>query len=201
MITVNFHGFLKKKYGDSLKINLSRTNDLVIAIDSIKKGFRKTINDLNLKGQYYSCVADKKNKKIDLLPCISGSKNTFRRIFGAFLIVVGVALAFVGFPTLGINIAFLGLSILLAPKMPKLEQQKQAVGGLTSTPGSSSKSYYFLNNTNIATQGTFVPVGYGKYKVNSNLINFSQKNFSTSYSFNQIIQFDKNANIFLSEYD
>jgi predicted phage tail protein len=80
-----------------------------------------------------------------------------------------------------------GISMLIQGLMMETlkqpEAELKAVGGGTSVSAAAGRSFVFSGSRNIASQGTSVPVGYGKMKVGSRLISLSIKSFPTSLSF------------------
>lgn len=198
MTVIKFHGILKKIYGAELKLNLGNLNNVVIAIDSIKRNFRKTLNDLLLKGKNYSIEIDYKNKIINFVPALIGSGKVWNYIIGAVLIVVGVVLLFIpGAQMFGIMLITSGLNLIIqtalmkGPKPPP--PTKSIVGGTAGRAGAENKQYF--NRLNSAFQGKPIPIGYGKLKVFNNLLNYSIKSFPQYSSFNDALLTDSISTI------
>lgn len=183
MTEVKIYGFLSKKFGNTIKIHLGKLNDLLMAIDSIKNGFRDTIIELSKKGINY-CIQRIKNI-IHIIPIISGSGKLARIIIGAVLIILAIVAAV--FQQYWLASSLLSSAIQLFtfkdPKVPSLRIPDQFTGGGALTTDNASKSYTFSNNANLAIQGSIVPLGYGEFKVGSILINLGVKNYSTDSSF------------------
>lgn len=192
MTVIKFHGFLKKIYGEELKINLGNLNNVILAIDSIKKNFRKILNDLFSKGKNYSIEIDYKNKIINFVPAIMGSGKVWNYIIGAVLIVVGVVLLFIpGMQYFGISLIVSGINMIVMTalmKTPKLPQSRVAVGGNASRAMRDGDPQF--SNLNSATQGSPIPIGYGKLKVGSQTVNYSQKSFPQYVSFRDAVFID-----------
>jgi predicted phage tail protein len=99
---------------------------------------------------------------------------TFAQIAGVFLVstlfMTGVSLLIQG--------------LMMDPlKTPGAELK--ATGGATMSSSAAGKSFIFSSSRNVATQGTSVPVGYGKMKIGSRLIHLSIKSYPTSQTFTQ----------------
>ena len=77
----------------------------------------------------------------------------------------------------------MSLSMRDSPSAVAVTQQKLSTGGSASSAGSKSRSFLFSNNENTGSQGNPIPIGYGRYKSNSNVIFVSLKNFDTTNTF------------------
>lgn len=191
MTTIITHGILARSSGRKINLKIGKLCHLLDAIDANKPGFIKKVNKLSRMGFYYSVIVDgkiiknlsefknKKNpEKIDLVPVISGSGVAL--IIGGLvaggLVVTGAVVAGTLAATILTNLAvFLigtGLSMLLAPKpeFPDTKAQESVVRGL-------EQSFSFANKANLAEQGISVPIGYGRLKVSSQIIQASLKNY------------------------
>lgn len=118
----------------------------------------------------------------------AGGALTFAQAAGVYLVstlfLTGVSLLIQG--------------LMIDPlKTPQAELK--ATGGAVMASSAAGKSYIFSGSRNIATQGTSIPVGYGKMKVGSRLIHLSLKSYSTSSTFEQASNIN-NFNI-LNAYD
>lgn len=186
MTNIKLHGILAKEFGGELKLNLDNINTLIDAIECNRSGFQKKINSLSQMGLNYCLVIDgetvmdkkslsnKKPKRIDFVPMICGQ--------GVVAAVVGIAGLIGGALATGalataLTIAggiFLstGLSLLLAPK-PEFPDAVAA----ESTVSALSKSFAFANRANIASQGVSVPIGYGRLRVGSQVIQGTVKTY------------------------
>lgn len=187
MTTVRIHGYLSKIFGNAFKINVGSINHIILAIDCVKNGFRKKIIELQSKGYNFSIT--KNNNIIDIIPIICGASRGFMRIFSVVLVVVGVILIFVpGCQMIGMNLISAGIQIGIAAFFPpklKFPNRDASVGGATYSSEANGRSYIFSNNDNLASQGSFVPIGYGKFIIGSKIINVSIKNYSTNQTFAQ----------------
>tara|TARA_Y100000004_G_scaffold195608_1_gene263076 strand:+ start:2309 stop:2914 length:606 start_codon:yes stop_codon:yes gene_type:complete len=174
MTQVYIHGILAREYGNNFKLSLPNPKDVLEAIDCNRKGFISRIIELHKEGLCYDIIIDKKRissgeemegfhnpKTIDLVPAITGA---------GFLAPV---FAFLGSGTLLASIAkaviFAAISYALTPK-PEVE-------ALELEADASKSSLIFSNTVNVATQGTPVPIGYGRLKVGSQVIQATVKSF------------------------
>ena len=60
MTTVKIYGLLSKEFGTTIKIHLGKINDVLIAIDAVKNGFRKKVNELS-RSNFNLFISFKKN--------------------------------------------------------------------------------------------------------------------------------------------
>lgn len=198
MTTVKLYGLLSKEFGSTIKIHLGKINDVLNAIDAIKTGFRKKINELNSLKFNYCLEIDKKNKTIHILPAIGGSGKVWKWVVTAVLVVLAVAAFYFGMGALGVSLlsSAFSMGMYAAIKKPKeKDPQKQSTGGAVVSLGSEGSSYVFSNQQNLETQGSVVNFGYGKFRTNSKVIAVSVKNFPTTISFIQEIDLDTKRNI------
>jgi predicted phage tail protein len=95
---------------------------------------------------------------------------------------------FTGGASLGVALAVgalaTGLSLLSqALNKPKAEPQRsntQFVGGQTMSSASQSQNYAFSNVDNVSAQNVPVPIGYGRMRVGSKIIQTSIKAYPTN---------------------
>ena len=200
MTTIKLHGLLAKEYQDQFVLNIVKPQDVVRAIDCNRKGFLKRFNELKRQGLHYDIIVDrghisKKIKQVDLVPVIVGAATLVTGIAGIF---GGGALATAG-ATLAVGAGAAMLSKALKPK----PEQRPDVGGTTATDTSTPArdepvtfqsraavaSMVFNNVANIASQGDPVPIGYGRLKIGSSVVQATIKSFpmshKTSRAFNQ----------------
>ena len=213
MTKIYIKGLLAKKFGSFFEINISNILCALKAIDANRSGFLKEIFDLNKKNLNYFIICDgiqilneneflekKKIKSLHIVPAITGSgaavaagigiaANTAAFAVVEFLVNFIVATAI----SLGVSLLMNSLNKQAAPP----GAQKMAVGGVTSSIEAQGKSYVFSNNLNTASQGSSIPVGYGKLKSSSQVLMASVKNYSTSISSNSEFKASQNSSIFL----
>tara|TARA_R110000772_G_scaffold6781_7_gene23664 strand:- start:1125 stop:1784 length:660 start_codon:yes stop_codon:yes gene_type:complete len=187
MTSIKLHGILAKDFGEELKLNLDNITTLIDAIEANKSGFLKKLNSLSQMGLNYcliidgetvkdrSSIGDKKPKRIDFVPIICGQGVVAAVIGAAGLIAGGI----IGTTLLGTTLSVLGgiflsagLSMLLAPK-PDYPDSVAA----ESTVSALNKSFAFANRANIAAQGISVPIGYGRLRVGSKVIQGTVKTY------------------------
>ena len=161
MTTIRLHGILAQKYGKVFKMHLDKPRDVVRAIDANKDGFRKTVVDLQKQGFSYELLVNRKRlnkdsflnqknpKEIDFVPFIVGSGT---ELLVALVLSMGAAL---------IQYA------LMDPG---------TIDGGESTVGSDQGSLTFSGSQiNLTAQGSPLPIGYGRLKVGSSVIQSSIK--------------------------
>jgi predicted phage tail protein len=113
---------------------------------------------------------------------------------GAAITAIGIAFS------VGVSLLITALTMPSAPGSSDAtgKAAMMASGGSTSTIDAAAKSYVFDNLQNNASQGSPIPIGYGRMKIGSEVINVSSK----SYSLDQL--FDNEVtpkNIPISIYD
>lgn len=197
MTDIFLHGKLGQQYGKKFKFSICRPKDVFRAIETIHEGFSKTVAEYAQKGLQYSIIVDgdtvsnekefsaKKNiKKIDIVPVVYGAGVAALAV-GAVALVAGIAAGgtatLIG--SLLITVAFsaisFGLQSLLA-KPPKANAVSQAAS--TATTSATSKSFLFSNRENIAGQGSPVPLGYGRLRIGSAVVQENIKSYPNSVS-------------------
>ena len=161
MTTIRLHGILAQKYGQVFKMQLDKPRDVIRAIDANKDGFRKTVMDLQKQGFPYELLVNKKrlnkdtflnNKKpeqIDFVPFISGAG-----------------------PELLIGMLF---SLSMAVLQYALLDPGVIDGGEVIVGGDSKSLMFSSSQINLAAQGSPLPIGYGRLKVGSSVIQSSLK--------------------------
>jgi predicted phage tail protein len=70
-MNIKIHGLLGQIFGKKINIKIGNINQLLLAIDGIKPGFRKKYSELVQNGQLYD--AKLINSEIHLIPLVSGS--------------------------------------------------------------------------------------------------------------------------------
>ena len=187
MTNIKLHGILAKEFGGEFKLNLDNINTLIDAIECNRSGFQKKLNSLSQMGLNYCLVIDgetvmdkkslsnKKPKRIDFVPMICG-QGVVAAVVGIAGLIAGAAIP-AGLLATALTIGggiFLstGLSLLLAPK-----QEFPDSVAAESTVNALSKSFAFANRANIASQGVSVPIGYGRLRVGSQVIQGTVKTY------------------------
>lgn len=209
MTAVRLHGVLAKEFGTYFTVSISRAKEVLRAIDANRKNFIHRINDLAKQGMNYTLVVDGKRvedlaeiemqaevKTIDLIPLVCGAGagaigvgiltlvgagSVAGTVFAPTLLAV-----FVG--TLALTAVSIGLQLALAPK-------PDAGPPISATTKALQDSFTFSNKANVASQGSPVPVGYGRLKVGSQVIQFCIKSFpQTESSFEAMLANPFNIN-------
>tara|TARA_R100000152_G_C6744611_1_gene168303 strand:- start:510 stop:1106 length:597 start_codon:yes stop_codon:yes gene_type:complete len=168
MTTVKLHGILAQEYGDTFELVLGNPRNTLRAINCNRKGFLKRFIELHKEGISYDLIIDKTRideksqvdgfshpTVIDLVPAITGA--------GAATVFGWIAQA----------ILFAAVSYALAPKPPEPE-------ALELTASAGRESLIFSNIANVASQGAPLPVGYGRLKVGSQVIQATIKSYPQS---------------------
>lgn len=198
MTTVKIYGFLAKEFGNTIKVHLGKINDALNAIDAIKNGFRKKINQLSKNKFNYCAQFDHKNKILHILPIIGGNSKAWKWVVTAILVIAAVV-SF-AFGQIELGVLFLNLAMTMAqyaamkpppgpPKMPD-----QSTGGATYATEAAGKNYIFDNLQNISSQGSIVNFGYGRYKTASKILAISVKTYPTNILFAEEAEILLNAN-------
>lgn len=192
MIKVIFKGVLEKKFGKELNFMCRNINEVMRAIESNRKSFRKFIFKMERDLGQIFCVLrngiktnyEDWNKKLEdgdeivLMPVVCGAAS-LNKILGGILVVIGIILvAFQFSAPLGYALIATGLSMLLTPT-PKPQAQQQ-------TTSAGLNSYLFGGRLNNARQGGPVPLGYGRLKIGSIVVsaNIAPQNLANTISFN-----------------
>lgn len=188
MTEIRLHGMLAREFGSVFHYNLDRARDVVRAIDANKKNFTNRIASLARQGFEYGIVVDNKNisnlneleinkkpETIDIVPMIVGA--------GPILLPALLAggTTFLGATVAGvlqaqaITMALLaavttGLQMALAPQPEDPEP-------ISATTRALQESFTFSNKVNVASQGSPVPVGFGRLKVGSKVVQVCLKSF------------------------
>jgi predicted phage tail protein len=202
MTQVNLHGVLAKEFNDNFLFSIKRPKEVFDAISCSFPQFRNRLVELANKGVHYTMLINgskiqsahelevsNKPTTIDLVPLVCGSGGSGGFAIGAIvlgLLTFGVgALAYAGIAftslaafagtimSVGLGIAAMGLQMALAPK-PDMQRPESDVGG-------AEKSFAFSSKANVANQGVPVPVGYGRLRVGSSIIQSSIKSYPQAF--------------------
>ena len=173
MTLVKIHGILAREYGNSFKFDLPNPKNVLEAIDCNKTGFIKRLVQLQKQGFCYDIIINKKRvtqeehisgvrnpETIDLVQAIAGSgPAVFLPLVGGNALLANIASA----------LFFAVVSYALTPK-PEVE-------ALEIEADAAKSSLIFSNTVNVASQGSPVPIGYGRLKVGSQVIQATIKSF------------------------
>ena len=183
MTIVNIHGILAREYGSSFILNLPNPKDVLEAIDCNRLGFLQRLVELQREGFCYDLIIDKKRitngpdmenisdpATIDLVPAISGSGPAIGAVIALFPTALATGTTALAFAASLTNfVLFAAISYALTPK-PENE-------ALEITAGGSKGSLIFNNNANLASQGSPVPIGYGRLIIGSQVIQATIKSY------------------------
>ena len=191
MTTIRLHGILGKEYSDVFSLKIGNPSSVFSAIDCNRKGFLKRVVELQKQGFIYDVIVNKTRiadgyqmdtmrnpETIDLVPGIVGSGPIGAFLFGGTSILGSLA---------G-SLALAGISYALSPK-PDTQDQR-----VSATAEASRSSFVFGNVINTASQGTPVPIGYGRLKIGSSVIQSSIKSFPVIKPDSEALQSDNFIN-------
>lgn len=184
MTQVRLHGILAKEYGRDFRFNLGNPKNTLHAIDANREGFISRIAQLQKEGCVYEIIINKKRlneykgatnpndiTSIDLVPAIAGGGPV--AAFATWL-VGGTLLANI---TLAVIFAAISYALTPAPETEQVEGSASA----------SKSSLIFGNIVNTATQGAPLPLGYGRLKVGSQVIQATIKSYPQNQASNEVL--------------
>jgi predicted phage tail protein len=183
MTKINLHGILKYEFGEVIPLSITRPKEVIDAIDSIKKDFRLRIYQLARENIHFNIIADgesvknlnqlemkKHFKQIDIVPIVAGAIEPFT-MFLINLAIMAVSMA---------------IQMSMRPKPPKPQQ-------LQSEVSANKQSFLISSNTNLAQQGIPVPVGYGRLRVGSYVIQSTVKSYPQVQSIANVLSDDADS--------
>ncbi len=196
MTNIFLHGKLARIFGPKFRFSICRPKDALSAIETIHEGFLGKLVELSSQGLQYSIIADnqtvegiegfsgkRKIKELHIVPTVYGSGVAALAV-GAVALAAGVA---VGTTTLlgsilvavAVSAISFGIQSLLA-KPP--EANSPSASASSASTSATSKSFLFSNKENIKQQGNPVPLGYGRLRIGSAVIQESIKSYPNSIS-------------------
>lgn len=200
MTLINLHGILAYEFKPTMLMAINKPKEVIEAISSKFSLFRNRLVDLAEQGIHYTILIDgekihhfdqlnisRKPKQIDLVPSICG------RGAGAAIAAIGAIAAGAGaagtaamgtvligtltvgqlVTSVGLMMVSIGLQMALAPK-PDMQRPESTVSG-------AKQSFMISSKANTAEQGNPVPVGYGRLRVGSAIIQSSVKSYPQRY--------------------
>jgi predicted phage tail protein len=189
MTQVTLHGILAKEFKQSFSLAIKRPKEVFDAISCAHSNFRNRIAELANQGIHFTLLVDGKkmtsmeelsiasdNQKIDIIPVICGSGPIGMIVVGAVVALGGAAIGgVVGglLLSVGVGLFMMGIQMMLAPK-PKMERPESVVN-------SAKQSFLFASKANVAEQGIPVPVGYGRLRVGSAVIQSTIKSYPQGF--------------------
>lgn len=169
MTTIRLHGILAQKYGEVFKMDISKPRDVIRAIDANRDGFRKTVIDLQKQGFSYELIVNKKRlNKEEFL----NSKKPQEIDFVPFIVGSGLEQIFIA----------LALSLASAAIQYALIDPGTIDGGESVIGGDSKSLMFSSSQINLTAQGSPLPIGYGRLKVGSSVIQSSLKSLPQTIS-------------------
>jgi hypothetical protein len=201
MTNIYLKGKLATIFGKQFKIKIRSTLDAFKALDSQRENFLKTFLDFHKKGYNYQLVVDgeyikskeemqeKRNiKNIYIVPIIVGSGPIPGMVAAS---ITANAIAQVIIQTIiqvAINVAIsLAVSYLVASMQKSAAPPKSfaTTGGAVGAVSGSARSYVFANKGNLLSQGSSLPIGYGRMEIGTRTINATLKSYPTNMTFSQ----------------
>jgi hypothetical protein len=208
MKEIFLHGILAKEFGSEFKIQIPKPKDCIKALDANLNNFINRINDLASQGFHYTIIVDNKKIqdiqeleiqnnfiRIDLVPLIVGSGAVVGGLIltgAASLGGAATAAAMTSFLATGLGsmvATLVGGLVLTAVTMGLqmlMQDNKNTVNAAKSTTTAIKESFDFSNKANVANQGSSIPIGYGRLKVGSQVIQYTVKAFQSQIPFNDI---------------
>jgi predicted phage tail protein len=190
MTQVTLHGILGQEFQKCFNLAIKRPKEVFDAISCAYPQFRNRLAELARQGIHFAVLIDGKriekaedlnistNQDLDIVPiiCGAGSNGGIIAVIAIGLLTGGAGLVMsVGWLTsIGASIALMGLQMALAPK-PKMERPSSDVSG-------AKQSFNFSSKANVAEQGIPVPVGYGRLRVGSVVIQSSVKSYPQAFA-------------------
>jgi predicted phage tail protein len=172
---IYLHGYLGRMFGKEWILDVDSVKEAIEAINVNTKG--KLRNYLSGKGRlkeyvvrlgnYY--VSDLKeidskcgdNTDIHIIPFIKGRSAVLRIVIGVVLVIIGIVLLVYG-QAYGAKFIMAGVSMIVGG----IVQMLTPIPNWNYISGDSSQSFFFENGGLLASQGTSVPVVYGRMAIN-----------------------------------
>jgi len=200
MTQITLHGILAKEFRKTFSLAIKRPKEVFDAISCTHSNFRNRMVELANQGIHFTLLVDGKkmttieelsiasdNQRIDIVPLVCGAGKA-----GAIIAVIalGVLTGGAGFAmgagiisggaalgstlvNIGVGLVMMGIQMALAPK-PKMDRPSSDVN-------SAKQSFLFSSKANVAEQGIPVPVGYGRLRVGSAVIQSTIKSYPQAF--------------------
>lgn len=202
MTTVFLHGYLGQKYGRKHTFSLAKPRDAFNALDCQFEGFSKELIELGKKGSQYGLIVDDKElysedefsllskmKVVHIVPVIFGAGPVAAIVIGVVALIGAFTASAAGYALIAsvlVAVAFSAISYgvqALLTKPPQYNAISQSgAAASTAATAATSKSFLFSNRENVASQGNPVPLGYGRLRVGSVIIQENVKSYPNSIS-------------------
>jgi predicted phage tail protein len=206
MTIINLHGILAREFGKEFTMHIEKPKQAIEAIDANKPLFKKRILELSQQGIHYSILVDGENiahpeqleiKKaitvVDLTPVICGQGFTalITTIAGALTTaggtaaVVGGALAtastVAGVTTFAATAltSFIGgaLNMIAVTLIQQALAPSQKPQRTEARISGAKESFLISSKGNLAEQGVPVPVGYGRLRIGTSIVQSTVKSY------------------------
>lgn len=179
------HGLLGELFTTSFEAYVKNLFFITKAIDCNFPGFLNKIAQLSKDGMDYSIIIDgnlvtneeelmhtNDFKEVHIVPILSGSGYFIPLLYALAQVIIPIAIS-------------VGLSYLAMKYMSKPDQKQsyQAVGGSSSQVSAGGKSNIFGNIVNVSSQGESIPIGYGRMRIGSKVINTSIRSYTKDQNF------------------
>lgn len=203
MTNITLHGILAVEFGRHFSMQIDRAKNVLLAIDCNRSNFIKRVNELAQEGLNYTIIVDnqrimdilelevdKEPKEIHLVPLIAGagvgaailtailtsSMVGMTSAAAAAFLATGMGMAISGMiGAVVMGVVSMGIQMLLAPKA-------ENPAPVSASTKAMQDSYAFSNKVNATTQGSPVPLGYGRLKVGAQVIQTSVKSYPQNQS-------------------
>jgi predicted phage tail protein len=200
MTIINLHGILAHEFGKEFTMYIEKPKQAIDAIDANKPLFKKRILELSQQGIHYSILVDGENishpeqleiKKaitvIDLTPVICGQGFTalITTIAGALTGgagAVGAALVTgsvaAGFTATALT-SFIGgaLNMIAVTLIQQALAPSQKPQRTEARISGTKESFLISSKGNLAEQGVPVPVGYGRLRIGTSIVQSTVKSY------------------------
>jgi predicted phage tail protein len=206
MTDIIVHGILAKEFRANFKFKINSPKEIFDAISCIYPKFRNRLAELTNQGIHYSILINgnkirsevdlmsfKECQTIDLIPTICGAGSSGGIIatlalglatgglglaaggfFGTFASLSSLAAYSTTLTSIGVGLIGMSVQAMLAPK-PDMQRPSADVGA-------AKQSFNFSSKANTTEQGIPVPVGYGRLRVGSSVIQSSIKSYPQAFN-------------------
>ena len=170
MTTIRLHGILAQKYGKVFEMEIDKPRDVIRAIDANREGFRKTVVDLQKQGFAYELIVNKKRLNKEEF---SNNKKPQEIDFVPFIVGAGT----------GLEMFLISLAVSLVSAVIQYAlMDPGTIDGGESTVSGGGSLMFSSSQVNLAAQGSPLPIGYGRLKVGSSIIQSSMKSLPQTIS-------------------
>ena len=162
------HGLISHRFEKEIKLNGRMQKDLIVDFLNCKhKNFKTSLKKMAKEGNFYQIIESSGN--FHIVPIVGGS-------VGAVVAALTSQVAQQFLVAAATNLAMAGLNMLISPP------EEDGFDGAEDAVVLQSTRFQGLQN--VASQGDKVPVGYGRLKVGSTIINQYSENVNVDNSNN-----------------